>query len=108
MGKSIYQIFYRFIALLFLFLLAPFFLLLYILIRTTSKGPFLFQQKRLGKNKKIFTIYKIRTMVMNANLLQKKYASLNQADGPVFKIRNDPRYTGVGRLLSHTGLDELP
>ncbi len=53
-------------------------------------------------------MYKIRTMVHNAQKLQTKYYKLNEADGPVFKIYNDPRYTRFGKWLSHTGLDELP
>ncbi len=67
-----------------------------------------FKQKRLGKDKKSFTMYKFRTMVDNAEDLKSKIYHLNEADGPVFKIRNDPRYTKVGKFLSHTGLDELP
>jgi len=68
----------------------------------------LFKQKRLGKDKKVFVMYKFRTMVENAEDLKPKVYSLNEADGPVFKIRNDPRYTKIGKFLSHTGLDELP
>lgn len=67
-----------------------------------------FYQKRVGKDKKIFTLYKIRTMVNNAELLKEKYQQLNEANGPVFKIRDDPRYTKIGKFLAHTGLDELP
>jgi len=67
-----------------------------------------FKQKRMGKNKKVFTMYKFRTMVKNAEDLKSNIYHLNEADGPVFKIRNDPRYTKIGKFLSHTGLDELP
>ncbi len=81
---------------------------MYVLLTCTSPGPFLFIQKRMGKNKKIFSIYKIRTMQIDAERQKNKYRNLNEADGPVFKIRNDPRYTKVGKFLSHTGLDELP
>lgn len=70
--------------------------------------PFFFRQKRTGLNGRPFTMYKFRTMVGNAESLQKKYARQNEADGPVFKIRKDPRFTRTGRFLSHTGLDELP
>lgn len=94
---------------LFLLILSfPFWMVIAILIKASSKGPVLFGQKRAGKDKKIFTIYKFRTMLENAESLKKKYFHLNEADGPVFKIRNDPRYTKVGKWLSHTGLDELP
>jgi lipopolysaccharide/colanic/teichoic acid biosynthesis glycosyltransferase len=71
-------------------------------------GHFIFKQKRAGKNNKPFWIYKIRTMVINAENLRSKIENLNEVDGPVFKIHNDPRYTKIGRFLSHTGLDELP
>lgn len=99
---------YRVIAFFLLVLLSPIFFLLFVLVKLTSKGPFIFKQKRLGKDKKPFTIYKIRTMVENAEELKEKYRHLNEADGPVFKIYNDPRYTKIGKFLSHTALDELP
>lgn len=67
-----------------------------------------FKQKRLGKNKKPFFIYKFRTMVVNAENLKSKIQNLNEADGPVFKMYNDPRYTKIGRFLAHNGLDEIP
>lgn len=81
--------------------------LLFFLIRLTSDGPFIFKQKRAGKGKKPFELYKIRTMVVNAEDLKSKYKKYNQADGPVFKIKDDPRYTSLGKFLSHTGLDEM-
>lgn len=89
-------------------LLIPFLIILFIFVKISSKGPFLFKQKRIGKDQKPFWIYKIRTMVINAENLKPKIINLNEADGPVFKIHNDPRYTKIGRFLSHTGLDELP
>lgn len=101
-------ILYRFTAVILLILLAPFLFMLCLAVRLSSKGPFLFRQKRMGKDNKPFTIYKIRTMVEDAEALKKKYAKLNEADGPVFKIRDDPRYTKVGRVISHLGLDEMP
>lgn len=70
--------------------------------------PVLFRQRRIGKDGKPFTMYKFRTMAKDADGLQKKYAWQNEADGPVFKIRDDPRFTKLGKFLSHTGLDELP
>lgn len=70
--------------------------------------PVLFRQKRIGLGGKPFTMYKFRTMVVGADGLQKKFVRQNEADGPVFKIREDPRFTRTGRFLSHTGLDELP
>jgi len=70
--------------------------------------PILYRQRRVGKNGIPFTMYKFRTMTVGADRQQKKYARMNEADGPVFKIRSDPRFTRTGRFLSHTGLDELP
>lgn len=101
-------ILYRFIALLLLIILLPLFFVLFILVKVTSSGPFIFRQKRMGKDRKIFTLYKIRTMIKDADWQKKRYLHLNEADGPVFKIRNDPRFTRVGKFLTHTGLDELP
>jgi lipopolysaccharide/colanic/teichoic acid biosynthesis glycosyltransferase len=73
-----------------------------------SGRPILFRQKRVGKDGIPFTIYKFRTMRIGAEKEQKKLRKRNEAGGPVFKIRNDPRFTAVGKFLSHTGLDELP
>lgn len=101
-------VFYRLLALCLLVLTSPLLLVLFVLVKLDSKGPFIFKQRRVGKDKKPFFIYKIRTMVTTAEKLKSKIAHLNEADGPVFKIRNDPRYTRVGKFLSHTGLDELP
>lgn len=70
--------------------------------------PLLYRQKRTGINGKSFIMYKFRTMVAGAERMQKKYARQNEADGPVFKIRDDPRFTRLGTFLSHSGLDELP
>lgn len=96
------------LALFLIIICSPVFLLIYIVLKITSNGSFIFSQIRLGKNKQPFTMYKIRTMIHNAEELQNKYLHLNIADGPVFKIPNDPRYTRIGRILSKTGLDELP
>ena len=79
-----------------------------VLIECFFRGLIIFQQERVGKGTREFTIYKFRTMKLNSEKIQKKYLFLNKADGPVFKIRNDPRFTRFGKLLSQTGLDELP
>lgn len=102
------QLIYRCTAFCLLVLLTPLFCILYILVKTDSRGPFIFRQKRAGKNRKPFFIYKIRTMVDGADHLQAKLRKSNEADGPVFKIRNDPRYTNMGKWLSHSALDEIP
>jgi len=77
-------------------------------IKISSRGPTFFLQKRVGKGGAVFHILKFRTMFPNANNIQKKIRYLNEADGPVFKIQNDPRFTKIGKILSGTGLDELP
>ena len=104
-GKRLIDVFFSLTGFLFLW---PFFLLIAILIKLDSPGPIIFKQKRVGKGGKVFNFYKSRNMVKNAEKLKKKYSHLNEAKGPVFKIRNDPRYTRIGKFLSHTGLDELP
>ena len=105
---KINNFFERLLALIILFLSLPLLGLLFFLVKLTSKGPFIFRQKRAGKDKKPFYIFKIRTMVENAESLKPKIYHLNEADGPVFKIREDPRYTKLGKFLAKTGLDELP
>lgn len=97
----------RLMALFLLILLSPLILILYLTVKLTSKGSFIFKQKRMGKDFKPFVIYKIRTMIEGAEKQKTSLKTLNEADGPVFKIRNDPRYTPIGRFLSHTGLDEI-
>lgn len=86
----------------------PLLVLISLIILIDSGLPILFTQKRAGKNKRPFKIFKFRTMNREAQYEQKKYKSLNEADGPVFKIRNDPRFTRFGIHLAKSGLDELP
>jgi exopolysaccharide biosynthesis polyprenyl glycosylphosphotransferase len=77
-------------------------------IRLTSAGPAFFGQERYGLNKRRFRMYKFRTMVANAEELQADLESRNEAEGPVFKIRKDPRVTRIGAFLRKTSLDEFP
>ncbi len=77
-------------------------------IRLTGPGPVFFRQTRYGLNKRRFTLLKFRTMVVDAEHRRGELESLNEMDGPVFKIRNDPRVTRLGRLLRATSVDELP
>lgn len=100
--------FIRIIALVLLIFVSPFLLILFILVKISSKGPFIFKQIRSGKNKKPFLIFKIRSMRNNAESLKKKVLHLNEAEWPVFKIKDDPRYTKIGKILSRSGLDEIP
>jgi lipopolysaccharide/colanic/teichoic acid biosynthesis glycosyltransferase len=91
-----------------LVLLSPLLALIALLIRFGSKGPVIFRQVRIGKDGKPFTFYKFRSMFSGADVLKPTLLALNEADYPLFKIRNDPRVTGVGRLLRKTSFDELP
>jgi exopolysaccharide biosynthesis polyprenyl glycosylphosphotransferase len=91
-----------------LILLSPLFAIVSILIKITSNGPIFFKQQRVGYNGRIFTCLKFRTMVDNAETLKKQLMSLNEVDGPVFKIKDDPRITKVGRILRKISIDELP
>ncbi len=88
--------------------LSPFFLIISILIKFTSEGSIFFIQERIGYNKRKFKLLKFRTMVENAESLQEEVEHLNQADGAVFKIENDPRVTRIGKFLRKSSMDELP
>lgn len=96
------------LSLLLLIGVAPILLLTAILIKLTSPGPIFFVQKRVGLNKRTFTIFKFRTMVMDAERKLRDIEHLNEVEGPVFKIKNDPRITAVGGFLRKTSIDELP
>lgn len=91
-----------------LIVLLPAFALTALLIKLTSRGPVIFRQQRGGAGGKPFTIYKFRTMVVGAEQERDSLLSLNEQDGPAFKIKNDPRVTRLGRLLRATSIDELP
>jgi exopolysaccharide biosynthesis polyprenyl glycosylphosphotransferase len=98
----------RIIALAGLALVSPIMLGTAILIKITSKGPVLFKQQRCGLNGRKFTLYKFRTMVDNAEDLKASLSNMNEMDGPMFKITNDPRLTRVGKNLRKYSVDELP
>jgi exopolysaccharide biosynthesis polyprenyl glycosylphosphotransferase len=89
-------------------LFAPLMGLLALIIKLETPGPVLFQQDRVGKNGRLFTIYKFRSMVDGADYQKESLQELNEADGPLFKIRNDPRMTRLGRLMRRLSIDELP
>ncbi len=86
----------------------PFILTAAFAIKLTSKGPVFFLQLRTGQFGNVFSMYKLRTMVVDAEELKGKLQQLNERDGPAFKMKNDPRVTKLGRFLRKTGLDELP
>jgi len=91
-----------------LILLSPLFLVLAILVKVDSHGPVFFKQMRVGKDGREFEFYKFRSMVQDAEALKNKLMHLNELEGPVFKISDDPRITPIGRFLRRTSLDELP
>lgn len=88
--------------------LTPVWLIVPILIKLDSKGPVFFKQTRVGKNGRVFYMYKFRSMVADAEKLKDKLDNLNEMDGPVFKIKDDPRVTRLGRMIRKTSIDELP
>jgi exopolysaccharide biosynthesis polyprenyl glycosylphosphotransferase len=91
-----------------LVVLAPLMGIVALLIKLGSRGPVLFRQSRVGKDGVLFTMYKFRTMSVDAELRLAELEAENEADGPLFKIRNDPRVTRVGGLLRRFSIDELP
>lgn len=95
-------------ALLLLALLSPLLLLTALLVRLTSRGAAIFRQERAGMNGRTFTLYKFRTMVDGAEKDRAQLEGRNEMDGPVFKIKEDPRITGLGKFLRKSSIDELP
>jgi exopolysaccharide biosynthesis polyprenyl glycosylphosphotransferase len=91
-----------------LVLTSPLILIIAILVRWTSPGPVIFWQNRSGLHGRSFRMYKFRSMVTNAEQARAELESMNEMSGPVFKVKNDPRVTPLGRWLRRTSLDELP
>ena len=92
-----------------LIIFSPIFILISIAIKLEDpKGKILFCQKRVGINSNVFKMYKFRSMVSNAEELLEHVSKLNEMNGPVFKIKDDPRVTKVGRFIRKTSLDEIP
>ncbi|OIB03756.1 multidrug MFS transporter [Paenibacillus sp. LC231] len=96
-------------ALLGLILLSPLFLIVSILIKLEDpKGSVFFYQTRIGKNERPFRMYKFRSMVSNAEELLDKLLEQNEISGAMFKMKEDPRITKIGRFIRKTSIDELP
>jgi exopolysaccharide biosynthesis polyprenyl glycosylphosphotransferase len=95
-------------SLLALTLSAPIFLAAMLVVKLTSRGPAFFAQERIGLRGRDFTLYKLRTMHEGSDEKQPGIQHLNEQNGPVFKVRNDPRLTWIGRWLRRTSIDELP
>ncbi len=103
--KRIFDIVFSLIALAFAF---PIMLLVALAVRLDSEGPVFYISERVGKRGRIFPCFKFRTMVKDAEKKKRELAALNERDGILFKISNDPRITRVGRFLRKYSLDELP
>jgi len=95
-------------SLLGLILLSPLLLSVALAVKLTSPGPVLFRQKRIGADEKVFICYMFRSMYEDAEARQEELEAMNEADGAVFKIKNDPRITPVGRFIRRWSIDELP
>ncbi len=95
-------------SLLGLTLLSPLLLSVALAVKVTSSGPVLFRQKRIGADEKVFICYMFRSMYEDAEARQEELEAMNEADGAVFKIKNDPRITPVGRFIRRWSIDELP
>ncbi|HEX4948298.1 MAG TPA: sugar transferase [Blastocatellia bacterium] len=91
-----------------LLLSGPLFVVVAVAIKMEARGPVFFVQERMGYNKRRFHLFKFRTMVVDAEARMKEIEHLNEKEGPIFKIKNDPRITRVGRFLRKTSIDELP
>lgn len=111
-SKFIYVFFKRIIDILGgvmgLIILSPILIIIGVLIKLESKGPVIFSQKRIGLNGKEFKMYKFRSMVENAEEIKEKLKEKNEMSGPMFKIKDDPRITKIGKFIRKTSLDEVP
>ncbi len=103
--KRVFDVVLSFVSLV---LLSPLLLTIAAMIKITSPGPVFFQQTRCGLGGRRFMLYKFRSMINNAEQMRAELHQLNELDGPVFKISDDPRITTVGRWLRRFSLDELP
>ncbi|MCV4233779.1 sugar transferase [Virgibacillus sp. LDC1] len=112
-GKVLYRILKRamdfIFALMGLVLLSPLFLIISILIKLEDpKGSIFFYQTRIGKDEKSFRMYKFRSMVSNAEELLEELLDQNEISGAMFKMKEDPRITKIGKFIRRTSIDELP
>jgi lipopolysaccharide/colanic/teichoic acid biosynthesis glycosyltransferase len=89
-------------------LLLPLFPFIVLLIKLETRGPVFFRQERVGRHGRVFACYKFRSMAVDAEARKASLAHLNEATGAAFKIKADPRITGVGRFLRRSSLDEFP
>src|SRR3990167_5175265 len=102
------RLFDFFSSIILIFIISPVFLIAAIFIKVSSKGPVFFRQQRCSLNGRHFTLYKFRTMVADAETKLRELLEYNEMQGPVFKMKNDPRLTKVGKFLRKFSIDELP
>lgn len=95
-------------AIIAIILLSPLFVVIGIMLKLDSPGPVLFKQKRCGTGGRVFEIFKFRSMVANAEQLKHEVKEKNEVSGPMFKMKNDPRVTSIGKFIRKTSIDELP
>lgn len=111
-SRVLYRLMKRLVDIVFsvlgLLLISPVIIIISLLIKIDSKGPIVFSQTRVGKNGREFKMYKFRSMVVNAEELKEELEKQNEMSGPMFKIKEDPRITRIGRILRKTSIDELP
>jgi exopolysaccharide biosynthesis polyprenyl glycosylphosphotransferase len=103
--KRVFDFILSFLSVVFLL---PVFIVLAVLIKLDSPGPVFYRSRRYGRYGRMFDMYKFRSMVINADDLLTQLKDRNEADGPIFKIKKDPRITGMGTFLRRYSLDELP
>lgn len=104
--KRLFDIVVSFVATI---IISPLLIILWLLVKLTSKGPAIYTSIRVGKNGKKFKFYKFRSMVVNAEEMKKDLMNQNEMkDGVYFKMKDDPRITKIGKFLRKTSLDELP
>lgn len=104
-GKRIFDLMMSFLLAI---ILLPIFIILAFLVKIDSPGPVLYFSKRYGRNGRVFNMFKFRSMVVDADDRLHEFKDLNEVDGPIFKIKNDPRITKIGSFLRKYSLDELP
>ncbi|MDZ7798318.1 MAG: sugar transferase [Patescibacteria group bacterium] len=108
-GKIIKRFFDIVLSFLALIILLPLFLIVALAVKIDSRGPVFARLKRIGEGGRRFTLFKFRSMIKGAHAMKKDLVAMNERkDGPLFKIKNDPRITRVGRFIRKTSLDELP
>lgn len=105
---AIKRIFDVLLSLLGLIVSAPVILLVAIPLKLESRGPLFFSQERVGRNGRVFRIYKLRSMVVDAEARKAELLDQNEMEGPLFKMKDDPRITRVGRIIRAASIDELP